>query len=97
MGGAIHFGTATMKHILPTPPNLRRPESRLAASRLADQILRADSARARRIEANDRNQSRGNRNVTKRQALDPDSRHQPLRLTDLRRLHPLARGSRGRQ
>ena len=40
-----------MKHLLPS--NLRRPEERYAALKMADALLRADRKRARRMTAND--------------------------------------------
>ena len=39
--------------VLPTPTNLRRPESREAARRAADKILFDDVMRARRMRKND--------------------------------------------
>jgi hypothetical protein len=77
-----------MKHT--TPTSLRRPEERYAARALADQILAADSRRARVAELN-----RGRPNGTKRRAPVPDRGPTPLRLSDLARLHPLAPRGRG--
>jgi hypothetical protein len=81
-----------MKHEPLTPTDLRKATERLVAARMADALLAADSRRARRMEAN-----RGNGGARKPTAPDPDpTRPQPLRLSDLARLHPLApRGARG--
>ena len=45
------FGLTTMKQTIPT--SLRRPEQRYDARALADQLLRADARRRRRMAAND--------------------------------------------
>jgi hypothetical protein len=77
---------------LVTPTDLRKAESREAATRMASAILAADSRRAREVELN-----RGRPNSTKRQAPLPETAPKQLRLADLW-LHPLApRGSRGRR
>lgn len=76
---------------LMAPSNLRRPEARYAARTMADQILRADARRARRMRAND--ELGGN---AKTRAPAPTA-SEPRRLTSLSdlRFHPLAPRRRG--
>jgi hypothetical protein len=75
---------------LQEPTNLRRSESRADATRLADQILRADTARARRMRKNDALHG------DTRKAAQAPSTARPERLTSLTDLkfHPAYRALR---
>ena len=71
-----------------TPSNLRRPELRFAAREMADQILRTDARRARRMRAND---ELGGNAKTRSPAPTTSEPHRLSSFADLR-FHPLYRG-----